>query len=67
MTGVGSNSTVWKPSLLLGLVSFSGMLLSAVRSFGTSSETEKVAFRFGSSKQGKARRASHDSNWVLNI
>jgi len=30
----------------------------------TVSETSKVALSAGSSKQGKARRASVDSNWV---
>jgi len=36
----------------------------ASRSSGTTSDTPNVAFMSGSSKHGKARRASVDWNWV---
>jgi hypothetical protein len=67
MIGVRSKLTILCPDFLLFFVSFSGMFDSAVRSSGTSISKSKVAFRLGSSKQGKARRASEDSNWVENM
>ncbi len=45
--------------------STSGPLEYASRPSGTSRVTEKTALRSGSSKQGKARRASVASNWVV--
>ena len=45
----------------------SGMLERASLSLGIVSESVNVAFRAGSSQQGKARRASRASNCVLPI
>ena len=41
------------------------VLEMATRSEGTTSVTSKVALTAGSSQQGKARRASVASNWVV--
>ena len=43
----------------------SGALETASRPEGTSRVTLKTALRSGSSKHGKARRASVASNWVV--
>jgi hypothetical protein len=62
MMGVRSKETIFVPDLLPFLTSFSGMLDRAVWSSGISISKSKVALRLGSSKQGKALRASQDSN-----
>lgn len=65
ITGVRSNETNCLPSIVPSRVVLTGMLLKATKSFGISISKSKVAFRLGSSKHGKACRASHASNWVL--
>uniref|UniRef100_A0A182JBR1 Uncharacterized protein n=1 Tax=Anopheles atroparvus TaxID=41427 RepID=A0A182JBR1_ANOAO len=63
MMGVRSKCSTRSPSLP-SVSSRTGMFESATRSFGTFSVMSKVAFRAGSSQQGKQRRASVASNCV---
>ena len=63
ITMVGANRTRTRPSPS-GSRSVSAVLDTASRPSATTSVVAKVALNAGSSKQGKARRASVDSNWV---
>lgn len=67
MMGVWSNATSCLVPSAIGVVDFTGMLERATRPLGISTEKSKVAFRAGSSRQGKALLASVASNCVLNI
>lgn len=62
MTGVLSKDTILRSGLLPSRSDLIGILLKAVWPLGTSISKSKVDLRFGSSKQGKALRASQDSN-----
>ena len=61
---VGAKLTLTRPSVS-GSRPVSAVLDTARRPSSTTSVVAKVAFSAGSSKQGKARRASVDSNWVV--
>jgi hypothetical protein len=58
-----ANDTVFHP-LAPGLVPASGVFAKTWRSFGASIEMVYGVLKPGSSKQGNARRALVDSNWV---
>ena len=64
MTGVSAKRTAFRPPPASCSLS-TGMLETATRSLGTRRVTWKLAFLAGSSQQGKARRASVGSNWVV--
>ncbi len=62
MVSMNTTRSVPLPS---GVRDFSAALDTANRSDATTRVTANVALRSGSSKQGKARRASVDWNWVV--
>ena len=64
MRMVSAKRTATRPSSV-GRRSTSAALARAVRPSSTTSVTPKVALQSGSSQQGKARRASVASNWVV--
>src|SRR5213078_2868982 len=64
--GVSANLTRRVPSPR-SFSSIGGVFDTAVIPSGTTRDTSKVALAPGSSQQGKARRASVDSNWVAAI
>ena len=64
MTGVSPNLMDLK-SAPTGFSSAIGVLDIATISLGMTSVTSNLALRDGSSQQGKARRASVASNWVV--
>ena len=61
MIGVSAKCTMLAPSLR-SVVSMTGMLERAVRAWGTTRVTSKVAFKAGSSQQGSASLAPVGSN-----
>ncbi len=64
MMGVSANRTDFRPGPGTAS-STTGVLETAWYSSEKTSVTSKVAFFAGSSQQGKARRASVGSNWVV--